>query len=539
MLTLLLAAAIVIRGEVHNASGAPVGNARVTWNDTHTLTTSADGSFAFDPGNEWPRDLVVSAKGFGTRVIAVPPLHAMTSLGTITLARGATLRVHVTRGAETHALDVAAGVAGENDTEARWIVHRHLDAGVSDVTIPDLGRGAWIVLVRGPQPLQRATMKAVVAEGDTRAVDFALKRRRLHARILAGNAPVKKTDVRFGNLDEHWDGTAKTDAHGVINTPLWDGGTFEVSVQRIANATPVVRILDLHGGDVTIAIPDRTVRGVVTDLHGRPVAAATVHLGTTIGDRYASLRARTDDHGAFAFDGVEEGEQEIRAFSQYFLAGETFHTRDTNVRITLDEGYPRDVVVKTPDGEPVAGAELLCLNGTVMRARTITGNDGRAIIPTPSNEPSVLYVVPREGSLVVHRLRAPVDEASTTPVAIIVPIASASLRVDALTTNGDPIDGLSFLMRLNGETIPPVVAGTMAKLQGVSFTTADDGAARFDAIAPGIYELWPYNNEEEVAALLESMSLAAAPININVTTGENRARVRFAAKISKNNSINE
>jgi hypothetical protein len=170
---------------------------------------------------------------------------------------------------------------------------------------------------------------------------------------------------------------------------------------------------------------------------------------------------------------------------------------------------------------------VLCLTDTTLRSRTLTGDDGRATVPTPSNEPGVLYIVPREGSLVVHRLRAPVDDPSTSPVAITVPAATASLRVDALTTKGDPIDGLSFLMRINGETIPPLVAETMAKVQGVSFTTVRDGAARFDAVAPGVYELWPYNNEEEVGALLESMGLAAAPINVNVTTGENRAAVRF------------
>ena len=322
-----------VRWHAHNATGAPIGGAHITWNDVHSLTTSAAGSFAFDPGDEWPRDVVVSARGFGTRVIVVPLLHATTSLGTITLARGATLRVHVE---EKQPVDVVLGVPDDNDAEPRWIMRRHLAAGVSETTIRDLGRGAWIVLVRGPQPLQRATMKAVVAEGDTRTVDFVPKRRRLRAQILAGNTPAKSTDVRFGNLDEHWDATIKTDANGLIDTPLWDGGTFEVAMQRLAAATPVMRIVELHGGDVTIAIPDRTMNGVVVDLHGQPVAGAMVHLSTTIEGRHASLRARSDAHGAFAFDGVEEGEQELHAFSPAFLAGETFHTRETNVRVTLD-----------------------------------------------------------------------------------------------------------------------------------------------------------------------------------------------------------
>lgn len=527
---ILLASTLLVRGDVRDAAGAPIAGARVTWNDSHSLQTSADGAFAIDPGEEWPRDLVVSAPGFGTRVIPVSPLRTTTTLGRITLTPGATLRVHIARGGETRPLDVMIGVAPDDDAEPRWVVRRHLDAGVSRTTIPDLGRGGWIVLVRGPEPLQRATAKSVVAEKDVRDVEISLKRRRLHARIVAGNAPAKNVDVRFGNLDEHWDGVLKTDASGVIDTPLWDGGTFEVSLRRIRGATPVMRIVTLHGGDTTIKIPDRTIRGVVTDTHGQPIPGATVHLGTTSDGRHASLRARSDAHGAFAFDGVEDGEQELRAMAQAYLVDEPIHVTGTDAHIFLNEGYPRDLVVRTRDGEPVASAEVLCLTGVTLRAQTVTDDNGRVTVPTPAHEPSVLYVIPREGSLAVQRLRAPIDETSTAPIAITVPSATASLRIDALSTSGDPIRELAFLMRVNGETIPPVVANQMATIQGLSFATAQDGAARLDPIVPGTYEFWPYNNEQEVAELLDSISMTAAPININVTTGENRAKVRFQAR---------
>jgi len=526
--TFFLFAALMLRGDVRDAAGAPVAGARITWSDVHASTTAADGAFAIDPGDDWPRDLVVSAAGYGTRVIPVPPLHAPTSLGRITLLPGATLRVHVERGVETRPLDLAIGLAGDEDEEARWVVHRHLDAGVSDATIPGLGRGAWIVLVRGPEPLQRATVKTVVAEKDTRSVEFALKRRRLRARILAGKTPVKNTEVRFGNLDERWDGTAKTDANGIIDTPLWDGGTFEVAVNRVPGATAVVRIVELRGGEMTIAIPDRTIRGTVTDPHGQPIGGATVHLGTTTDDgRHASLRARTNARGEFAFDGVGNGEQELRVFSPSYLVEEPMHITANDVHLILTEGYPREVVVTTRDGAAIAGAEVLCLTGAQLRARTLTDDHGRATIATPPREPSVLYVVPREGSLAIHRLRAPIDETSTAPVAIVVPRATASLRIDALSTSGDPIRELALLMRINGETIPPVVADTLTKMQGLSLYTAADGSARLDPIVPGTYEFWPYNSAEEIDALLESIGLAAAPINVNVITGENRATVRF------------
>src|SRR5439155_19474299 len=111
---------------------------------------------------------------------------------------------------------------------------------------------------------------------------------------------------------------------------------------------------------------------------------------------------------------------------------------------------------------------------------------------------------PPEGAPAVHPPRAPIDETSPAPIEIAVPRATASLRIDALSTSGDPIRELALLMRINGETIPPVVADTLTKLQGLSFATAADGSARLEPIVPGTYEFWPYNNAEEIDALLES-----------------------------------
>src|ERR1044072_375078 len=227
----------------------------------------------------------------------------------ITALLAATLLLHVTRGGETRALDVAIGHPSDEGQPA-WTIHRHLPPNQSSLTIPDLERGAWIVLVRGPQSMQRITAKVVVAENDKRRLDVALHPRRLHARVMAGATPVANAEVHFTSLEDGWDGFATTDANGWIDTSMWSGGDVEVIIHRTPPAAPVIRIARLHGGDAvtTIDMPDHLIRGVLTDLTGAPITNGNVVIRTTTDqERTAGIRAKTDAQGRFAFDAVDAG----------------------------------------------------------------------------------------------------------------------------------------------------------------------------------------------------------------------------------------
>lgn len=448
----------------------------------------------------------------------------------ITFVLAATLLLHVDRGGETRALDVAIGAPSEESMPA-WTIHRHLAPGTSSVRISDIARGAWLVLVRGPEPMQRTTAKIVVADGDTRKLDIALHPRRLRARVMAGQTPVANAEVHFSNVDDQWDGSVNTDAQGRIDTTLWSGGQFEVVIHRQPAAVPVIRVATLHGGDkeTVITMPDHMIRGVLTDSHGNPIANGNVVIRTSTDEGHtAGLRARTDAFGAFAFDAVDAGTHQLRPYAAGYLAGEPASVtiadgeRVHDVHLELSSGNQREVVVHSRNGEPAVDAAIVCATGVRVRGRAFSDARGHAVVPTPPGEPSVLYVIPREGSLAIRRLRAPADDSSNAAVDIVMPAGSASLQVDAKTADGKPMSDLSFLVRFDGETIPPAVAKEALPLR-----TSDKGEARIERIPPGVYELWPYRDDDEVADLLDTLGMAAAPININVTTGENRAAIRF------------
>jgi len=539
MVSLILAATVLLHGTVHDAAGRAVTGAHVAWKGTHSAAVAADGTFAIEPGIEWPDVLLVSAKGFGTQIVPVPRVTATTTLDPVVLRRGATLRVSVDRYGERRPLEVFVGVDDDTLPEPRWIVSRRIDAGKNGVTVPDLGRGAYLVQLRGPEPLQQVATTAVVAEGDVRTVTFGVTPRRFRARIVAGSKPVAGADVVLHNFDGRWKGTVRTDAEGRIDAPLWQGGDFEVVVHRIPGATPVLRVATLHGSadEMTIALSDHLIRGTTVDADGHPVPGASVILQTkTDTGGHTSVRALSDAHGNFAFDGLDAGTSQLHAVAQGYLFNDMTVTVGADqqvvpVRSVMSAGYPREVIVRWRDGSPAFGAMILCVGGATIRSRSYAEENGRGTIATPLNAASVLYVIPREGSIAVCHLPKPEDETSAAPVTITVPPPAASLRVATLTTTGAPLSDVSLLLRLNGEVIPPGVAEELAKQNGTRLQTAENGQAMLDHMPVGTYEFWPSRDDQELAGWIETLSAMAAPITVNVTAGENTAQVRFRTRM--------
>lgn len=530
MIALFVATTILLRGEVQNATGVPIAGAHVAWSSTRSTTTGADGRFTIEPGTRWPEDLVVSANGLGTRVVAAPRQHSTSTLGPIRLLPAATLRVHLLRPHDAaEPLDLAVGLPRDDDTP-RWIVHRHVDGRTNDLTIPNLGRGAYVVFARGASPMERATVKAIVVEGAIRDVDVGLAPRRLRLRVTRNGEPLENTEVHLGNLDAHWDATVVTNEKGEVDTPMWDGGRFEVAVHRLKNAVAVMRMVNLdsrHGA--IIDLPSRSISGVVTDHGGTPVMGAMVILRSSVGDGFATARMRTDQQGRFLFDGVERGAQSIHAVAGGYLLDEPLAVSEDQVHITLSYGYPRNATLFWSDGTPAAGAEIVCVAGDRVRAKAFTNDRGEALIATPSKGRSVLYVIPEEGSFFVERLGEAVDDASGN-LAISIPRPTASLLINALTVDGKALLDLGFIMRLNGEIIPPVIADEIEHRQGIHLSTGDDGSVRLDHISAGTYEFWPYRDQESIANILDSIGIGSAPVSVNVTPGENHATVRFQVK---------
>ncbi|HEY0143853.1 MAG TPA: carboxypeptidase-like regulatory domain-containing protein [Thermoanaerobaculia bacterium] len=528
MLPSILAAVLILSGDVRTVNGLPVSAATIEWNGSERTVSDAGGHFTAVPAGAWPADLTVSAPGFGTVVVPVPHVRRTTSLPPITLDRGATVRVHLRRGRRQRALAVRVGISGD-DGSTRWI-QRRMVAGSDDIVFPDLARGIYTVLVEGSEPLQHITAKAVVAAGDVLDIDVNLPARRSRLRVLRGDQPVASAHVQFESIEGQWQGSIATNAGGWIDTPIWDfQGQFKVRLPGTSSAVSIVRMQTLTR-TATIRFPDRTLKGVVVDTQDKPIAGAVATLvDTEIGEGTGSFRARSDAEGRFAFEGVAPGDQLVHVTAPGYLLRDAERFTD-DLKVTLSRGYRRDLVIEQSDGTAVRGAEALCVANGKVRARAFSGTDGHLALATPVDAPSTVYVIPSDGSFAIRHFRAPMDEASSDPVTIRVAPSTSSLRVRTLTTAGVAVPNVKLLLRYEGELIPTPIAQALERVGGLQFHTGPDGEARFDRVPEGVYEIWPYFNEDEVSDLLNSIGAVRAPISLNAAAGETEVTIRLSAR---------
>ena len=405
MLPSILAAVLILSGDVQTVNGLPVPAATIEWNGSERTVSDAGGHFTAVPVGAWPADLTVSAPGFGTVVVPVPHVRRTTSLPPITLERGATVRVHLHRGRRQRAVAVRVGISSDGGG-TRWI-RRRMVAGSDDIVFPDLARGVYTVLVEGSEPLQHITAKAVVAAGDVRDIDVHLPVRRSHLRVLRGDQPVASSQVQFESIEGQWQGSVATDAGGWIDAPIWEfQGQFKVRLPGASSAVSIMRMQTLTR-TATIRFPDRTVKGVVVDTQDKPIAGAVATLvDTDIGEGTGSFRARSDAQGRFAFEGVAPGDPLVHVTAPGYLLRDSERFTD-DLKVTLSQGYPRDLVIEQSDGTAVRGAEALCVTNGKVRSRALSGTDGRVTIATPADAPSTVYVSVAVSVLVASNCSVP------------------------------------------------------------------------------------------------------------------------------------
>lgn len=529
MLLSVLAAVLILSGDVKTVNGLPIPAATVEWNGSERTVSDAGGHFTAVPAGPWPADLTVSARGFGTVVVPVPHVRRTTSLPPITLEPGAMVRVHLHRGRGQRAVAVRVGFPG-NDDRTHW-VQRRVVAGSDDIVVTDLAPGIYAVLVEGSEPLQHVTAKANVAAGDVRNIDVSLPARRSHLRVLRGDQPVASSHIQLESIEGQWQGSVATNASGWIDTPIWDfHGQFKVRLPGASSPVPMIMRLQTLTRTATIRFPNRTVKGVVVDTHDEPIAGAVATLiNTNIGEGTGSFRARSDAQGRFVFEGVAPEDQLVNVTAPGYLLRDSERFTD-DLKVTLSQGYPRDLVIEQSDGTAVRGAEALCVTNGRVRSRAFSGIDGHVTIATPVDAPSTVYVIPSDGSFAIRRFRAPLDEVSSDPVTVRVAPSTSSLRVRTLTTAGATVPNVKLLLRYDGELIPTPIAHELERVGYLQFHTGPDGEARFDHIPEGVYEIWPYFNEDEVNDLLDSIGAARAPISLNAAAGETEVTIRLSAR---------
>lgn len=425
--------------------------------------------------------------------------------------------------------------AGENDS---WkeVAHQTLAAGTRQVAFRDLDSGVYQIRVQGPARTEVHASKIAVGAADTRRITITIQPAGLTGRITLGGTAIGEGAVVLMHPAFDWRAPIRIGSDGTFRAPLWQRGKYRYTVQVPAMATPFAGSIELDGASprLVVDIPDGRIRGIARDLKsGAPVAGAIVALESHIGESEQHVRTKTSAEGRFDFTGIQDGTHTVRIYPGEHLesAPESFtldrknRLRELDVR--LDPGRAIPLVVIDANDDPVHEATVLAVVEGQIRARTKTDEDGRTSIAVPAGESATLFVVPVQGAFGVQRI--PRDQ-QPGRVRVYLPPASSSLLIRARTTDGREMPPFSLLLRYNGELMPVEVADELGERQGLRLATGRAGEALLQNIPTGSYELWPYRTEEEAAAIAASADVAAAPIAVNVRTGENKIAVKFAAR---------
>lgn len=520
-----------IEGEVRRPDGKPLAGARVALHPAGAaVTTSASGRFAIDADGHWPTGLIVKRSGYGGRVVSLDRTEGDLTVPPVTLRRGATLRVRVARGSEAGPIELQAGV-GIDHGKPVWLATRTLAPGQSSAVFNDLDRDVHGILLSGREPLQKMLVTAVMNQ-DQKTIDVSLPDMRVRGAVTLGGEPLRGATVEL-HRQGVWTTSLVTDAKGEISSAAWESTELDALVSGAG--LPSKRLMRLRAGTgLNIDLPARELRGRIVDDNGKLVSRARVALQGDQEEVRATVRTEPDAEGRYAFAGLDAGRFLLHADAEGFLRSDPIDiviADDQTVveqRIVLETAYPRALEIVDREGRPVGGAAVVCAVDGRIRATTMTDVDGHATIGTPA-EASVLFVIPREGSLAVVRLEPALDDA-TLMHRIAVPPGEAKLDITALATGDAPLPGVSLLMRFNGELFTPAIARELRLWHRSNLRTGEDGRATLTQIPAGYYEFWPYQSAEEAEMLIESSAATAAPIALHVVGGENQVKVRFDAR---------
>lgn len=294
------------------------------------------------------------------------------------------------------------------------------------------------------------------------------------------------------------------------------GEPAQLTVEREGYATrrlPWVAIPPPEPLEIVLE-PGSTVAGLVVGGDGEPVAGARVTAEAADagpGSAPASWRqsAVTDEEGRFEITDIAGGKLWLQAQARGLLPGEKVPVEVPsggvldNVRLTLEAGATVLGRVRSPDGEPVAGARIEVLAGDrsfgrrsfLSRSDTATDGDGRYRLEGVPTGPQSLAATQQDYARAVRDLDVRPGE-NRLDFELAAGWEVAGRVIDAA---GAPVPGSAVTLR-------------PAEGSRQETTSGPDGAFAFQGVAEGTWRLRAEKPGQGVGEVPQPLTVAGADL---------------------------
>ena len=445
--------------------------------------SNEQGAFRIELEEPVPETITVSAPGLGSKIVSLPSGVTDHDAGTIKLAPGHMLTLHVKRPEGFANTKIHLSVADAERTRMQTAIVASRDlAGVADddVAIPDLSNGTYLVTLSGSDSLEHLAQSVTIKDEDVQTT-ITIAPYRLDGSAHIGNDPIADAKVGF-NDRTGWHAEMPIVA-GHFGAVLWQPGVLRGWV--MIGGTPQLVVSPELGANPSvwdIALPDRRISGRVIDAEtNAPIDDAQIGIQiTTAGgpthtfkNGYFNTKANPD--GTYMVLTPEAGTYELRVSAPDHLNDmATFEVGENDSGpkshdFLLGRGVETVIEVVTPSGHRIGGAEVLegvSSDGHNPDRYYSTDGDGRLSLRFHEGETKTLSIVPRQGSFVVARVAAAKDGKL---VQVVVP---------------PPVGGLNIVAK------PPGFAVKVIRYNGELLTPPLTMRLDFKRLPAGAYDVW-------------------------------------------------
>jgi hypothetical protein len=498
-----------------------------TWiKDPHLATTDEKGVFRAELPEAQADAVVVSHAGLGSKTLHIERARDA-SLGVIRLLPGVKLTVKVVRPPALRTKPITVTLFRRDHLyEPTRVAARELSGSDVEAVFDDATAGDHVVVLQGSEPLARLAVPVKIDEGQPATVEAEIEPYTLNGRATFGGDPLDGATVSvYPHGAPSWRVEVATAADGTFGGTAWQHGVVGGAINDPRLGMVFFTDSPELGADPSvwnIDIKKRLITGRVYDAETKAPLPKEVlfEVAEMLDERGNKVQFRgnvhADEEGNFKVLAAKPGHYELRfTRPDYVPKSLVFNITDEDGSkqgdIAAERGTTQAVVVRWPDGAPIASATIYDGDEPEpgsLPPRYHTDAAGTALIRGKKGEAHTLYVMPAEGSIAVMHLTISGDEAR--PVETVVGRPAGALRVVMVGSDGKPSVG-AVVLRYNGEIIP---ASMIGRRYG-PYTTV--GERLLDRLPAGSYDVW---------VLTQRGLLPPQPnARVGISSGEERVQI--------------